>query len=98
MRLVNEKIELKAEINPHLSLGNLQDRPYRSIIKTISWRITGTMDTFFISYLLTGSLGIAASIGGTELITKMVLYYFHERIWNRLKFGREIIPPLEYEI
>lgn len=76
----------------------VRDKPYRSIVKTISWRATGTVDTFVISYLLTGSFGIAASIGGTELLTKMVLYYFHERIWDRLKFGKEIVPPPEYEI
>ena len=66
----------------------MQDKAYRTVVKTISWRTVGTIDTVVISYLITGSLVMAASIGSTELVTKMILYYFHERIWNRLKFGR----------
>jgi len=56
-----------------------------SILKTLSWRIIGTLDTMLISYLLTGDLKIAFSIGGIEVISKMILYYFHERVWNRIK-------------
>ena len=59
------------------------DSNAKSIKKTISWRIVGTMDTMLITYLVTGELGIAISIGSVELFTKMVLYYFHERLWNK---------------
>ena len=59
------------------------DSNTKSILKTISWRIVGTMDTMLITYLVTGELGIAISIGTVELFTKMVLYYFHERLWNK---------------
>lgn len=55
-----------------------------SILKTISWRIIGTLDTMCISYFLTGKLEIALSIGGIEVISKMVLYYMHERAWVKL--------------
>lgn len=55
-----------------------------SLMKTISWRILGTLDTILISYLLTGEAKIAFSIGGLEVITKMVLYYLHERAWIKL--------------
>lgn len=55
-----------------------------SIYKTISWRIIGTIDTMVISYILTGKLDIALSIGGIEVISKMVLYYVHERTWIKL--------------
>tara|TARA_A100001201_G_scaffold78645_1_gene70477 strand:+ start:191 stop:400 length:210 start_codon:yes stop_codon:yes gene_type:complete len=60
----------------------------RHILKTITWRILGTLDTFLLSWIITGSLSIGAAIGGFEIITKMILYYFHERIWyNYSKFG-----------
>ncbi len=60
----------------------------RHIAKTISWRIIGTLDTFTISWLLTNNVTIGAAISGIEVITKMILYFFHERIWYKLsKFG-----------
>lgn len=65
----------------------MHEKPYRSVAKTISWRTVGTLDTIIISYFITGNLVMAASIGSIEVITKMILYYFHERVWNRLKFG-----------
>ena len=66
----------------------MHEKPYRSVVKTISWRTLGTLDTIIISYFITGSLGMAASIGSIELVTKMILYYFHERAWNKISFGR----------
>ena len=65
----------------------MHGKPYRSVVKTISWRTVGTLDTIIVSYFVTGNLVMAASIGSIEVITKMILYYFHERAWNRLKFG-----------
>lgn len=62
----------------------------RSIAKTVSWRLLGTIDTMVISWLITGKLVLAISIGTTELITKTLLYYAHERAWNRIKFGRKV--------
>ena len=72
------------------------DKPYRSLIKTISWRTVGTIDTMVISYVITGNLTMAASIGGVELFTKMALFYFHERAWNKINIGR--IKDPEYQI
>ena len=60
----------------------------RSLAKAISWRATGTLDTFVISYIITGQLVLASSIAGTELLTKIVLYYFHERAWAVIPWGR----------
>jgi len=57
-------------------------------MKAISWRATGTLDTIVISYIVTGHLRWALSIGAVELFTKITLYYLHERIWNRIPFGR----------
>lgn len=66
----------------------VSESPKRSIAKSISWRVVGTMDTILISWLVTGTLTLALSIGMIELITKMALYFFHERVWNRIKWGR----------
>ncbi len=59
------------------------DTATKSIFKTISWRVIGTIDTMLIAYFLTGEITVAASIGSIEVFTKMILYYFHERLWNK---------------
>lgn len=60
----------------------------RHILKTITWRIIGTLDTMILSWVITGNWKWGLAIGGVELITKMVLYYFHERAWYRFsKYG-----------
>jgi uncharacterized membrane protein len=62
----------------------------RHLAKTISWRIVGTIDTMVISWIITGSLAIGAAIGGVEVITKMILYFLHERTWyNYIPYGVE---------
>lgn len=67
----------------------MKERHSRSVAKAISWRVTGTLDTIIISFLITGGqTKIAISIGFVELFTKVALYYVHERVWNRLSFGR----------
>ena len=60
----------------------------RSVLKTISWRVIGTLDTVAISWLITGKLTLAFSIGTIELVTKMLLYFFHERVWENIKWGK----------
>lgn len=65
------------------------EKPLRSILKTISWRIIGTIDTIIISWLLTGQIKTALAIGSVELVTKMILYFGHERIWNLIPYGKE---------
>ena len=59
----------------------------RSILKTISWRIVGTLATMALGWIITGSPLVGLKIGGLELITKFILYYFHERLWLRSKYG-----------
>ena len=60
----------------------------RHIAKTISWRIIGTLDTMILSAIVTGSWTIGLTIGGIEVLTKMILYFLHERAWYRFsKFG-----------
>jgi len=64
------------------------EKPIRSIAKAFSWRIVGTLDTLLISYILTGEIVLAASIASIDFLTKMVLYFFHERIWNTIGWGK----------
>jgi uncharacterized membrane protein len=64
------------------------ERHWRSIIKGISWRAVGTVDTMMISYLVTGRVKIALSIGFVELFTKVTLFYLHERVWQRIPYGK----------
>lgn len=68
------------------------------MVKTISRRMLGTADTIIISWIIVGNIHFALSIGGVELFTKMILYYFHERMWTRSNFGIEKENPIEYEI
>lgn len=65
------------------------DSSVRSLAKAISWRITGSIDTFVISWLITGQALLASGIAFTELLTKVVLYWLHERVWNRIEWGKD---------
>ena len=56
----------------------------KSLAKTVSWRIVATFTTFVISWLITGSIAIGLGIASIEFWTKLVLYYFHERIWSKI--------------
>jgi len=66
----------------------LSEKPIRSVAKAFSWRLIGTLDTLLISYLLTGKISLAASIASIDFVTKMILYFFHERLWNLIKWGK----------
>ena len=59
----------------------------RHVMKTITWRLIGTMDTILIGWIISGNPLIGLKIGSLEIITKMVLYYLHERVWYKSKFG-----------
>jgi uncharacterized membrane protein len=94
-----------------ISISDRSDKPVKSIIKAVSWRVIGTVDTMLISYILTGKATIALSIGSIEVLSKTILYYFHERLWahihnlrfqvlirknvRRFKFKRYSKPPLK---
>ncbi len=75
-------------LKPDFESDIRSEKPLRSIVKSISWRIIGTMDTVFISWLVTGEIKVALSIGSVELFTKMFLYFLHERIWNAMSWGK----------
>ena len=60
----------------------------RSLVKAVSWRALGSIDTFVLSWLFTSSARAAGAIASTEVLTKIFLYYFHERIWRLVPWGR----------
>jgi uncharacterized membrane protein len=59
----------------------------RSFIKAVSWRMVGTIDTFIISFIVTGKISLAGSIASIEVVTKILIYYLHERIWAMVPWG-----------
>jgi uncharacterized membrane protein len=61
--------------------------PARSFAKTISWRTVGSIDTFIISYIATGQAKIGFTIASAEVLTKIALYYLHERGWAHVRWG-----------
>ncbi len=67
----------------------LGDKHYRSLLKAVTWRCLGTLDTVVISWIITGRLKFAVSIGVVELFTKMMLYYLHERAWAHVDWGMQ---------
>lgn len=69
------------------TLGAAREKPWRSLLKAVSWRVTGTLDTMVLAFLFTRDFKISAAIGATEILTKIALYYGHERVWARLPFG-----------
>lgn len=86
--IVDQLILDKGATKKNFTEDQKSERPIRSIAKAISWRVIGTIDTLFISYLLIGEVAIAASIASIDFMTKMLLYFFHERIWNNIGWGR----------
>ena len=66
----------------------MSDTPGRSLAKTVSWRITGSLSTFLISYLILGSFTIASSIAVAQVTINTILYFFHERAWDKVSWGR----------
>lgn len=65
----------------------------RSVAKTLSWRVIATGTTATIVWLFTGELTLAVAVGGVEAVTKMLLYYIHERGWDRIRLGRKEVEP-----
>ena len=68
----------------------------RSIAKAVSWRLLGSMDTFVVSYIVTGQFNASAFIVSAEVITKTLLYYLHERGWAHLRWG-VVLPAAKLE-
>ena len=64
-----------------------KDKHFISFSKGVTWRIVGTLDTMMLSYIFTGSIESALKIGATEVFTKVFLFYLHERLWFKIKWG-----------
>ena len=67
------------------------DTPARSLVKTISWRITGSGATFLISYAVLGDITVSGTIAVIQLTFNTLLYFVHERVWNKIKWGQSEI-------
>ena len=74
------------------------DRHWRSVAKAVSYRATGTLSTFLISWAVTGQVALALSIGLVEVFSKVGVYYLHERLWDRIPWGRSERVQPDYEI
>jgi len=78
---VHERLWLRATVG---------DSQKRHLLKTVTWRILGTMDTMVLSWIITGNPLLGLKIGMAEVITKMILYYLHERAWYKINYGLDI--------
>ena len=86
--IVDQFVLSKKESKSKYESDNKSEKPIRSVAKAISWRLIGTLDTLLISFILTGEVAIAASIASIDFVTKMFLYFFHERLWNKINWGK----------
>ena len=69
---------------------NMKESNRKDILKTFSWRFVGSVDTALFSWIITGSPVAGIKISGFETVTKMILYFFHEKIWHKIKYNPEI--------
>ena len=67
--------------------AKVQNSKKRHLLKAVSWRVLGTLDTMTLAWIITGDPYTGLQIGITEVLTKMVLYYLHERAWYQINFG-----------
>ena len=71
----------------------VKETKYRTIVKSITWRVCATATTFTLVWIFTGKLDLAIMVGGLEAIIKMIVYFVHERVWLSVKFGKKEIQP-----
>ena len=69
----------------------MEDTEKRTLAKTISWRTTATLTTMIIVYVFTGKVSLTVGVGLVEVVSKIFLYYLHERVWGKVGWGK---PPL----
>ena len=65
------------------------DTPKRSFTKAVSWRVFSIFITFCVTIFITGSTRFAIEVSSLDAVIKMIIYYFHERFWTHLKWGRK---------
>ena len=81
------RLRLEGELKMSTFLPPAHARAKRSLAKTVTWRTVASLDTFVLSYLITGRLLFAGSIASAEVVTKLLIYYFHERAWAHIPWG-----------
>jgi adenylylsulfate kinase len=74
----------------------IMDTHRRSILKTISWRVVATLLTTGVTFVVTGRVDLAITVGLGDSIVKFFSYYLHERMWSKIRFGQ--VRPPEYQI
>ncbi len=77
-------------------MNTARDSHFRSIIKALSWRFLATIITVGVAFIITGNIKFAAEIGLFDTLIKLGVYYWHERLWNRVHYGQ--VKPPEYTI
>lgn len=80
----HERVWYKVNLSKHRKIGESKKR---HLAKTISWRMVGSVSTMLLAWFITGNPSAGIKIGLAEVVTKMALYYFHERTWYRIGFG-----------
>ncbi|MEP2977938.1 MAG: DUF2061 domain-containing protein [Lentilitoribacter sp.] len=83
----HEQIWTRVPWGKNTAYGEMPETKARSVAKTATWRVLASLDTMLLAWFFTGDLLTAFSIGSFEVITKLFLYFFHERIWQRIRFG-----------
>ena len=68
-------------------MGKPHETRTRSVVKALSWRVLATLTTFGLVWIFTGEIGVALTVGGVEVVAKMLIYYGHERVWAALEWG-----------
>lgn len=81
---LHERVWFKVNLS---KAGIIRESRVRHIAKTFTWRAVGTMDTMTLAWIITGNPLAGLKIGMSELLTKMILYYLHERVWYRVDYG-----------
>ena len=70
----------------------MKETKTRSFAKAVSWRVIATTITVCIAYLFTGEVTVALEIGGLDMVLKLIVYFFHERLWGRIRMGKILHP------
>lgn len=78
----------KLVLQTYAKVWVLSEKNYRSVVKAFTWRLVGSLDTFVLSWVITGAPVVAMTITAVEFFTKVILYWIHERIWLKIKWGR----------
>ena len=79
--------EIEPVTGSHMNLFRGREGHGRSFAKAVSWRTVGTIDTFIISFFVTGKISLAGTIAAVEVVTKILIYYLHERVWAAIPWG-----------